>query len=277
MRLGGGIEREYKDPDEWLRLVRELGYSAVLSPVDSSADSGTIREYLACAKANDLVIGEVGVWRNCLSKDDAERREAMEYAKAQLALAEEMGACCCVNISGSRGEIWDGFDRENYLPEVYEMVVDSIREIIDAVRPKHTFYTIEPMPWMVPDSPEQYLGLIEDVDRKAFGVHLDFVNMINCPARYVNSTEFIRHCFELLGPYIKIHGKDVLMETAYTTLIHEVMPGTGTLDYTEILPMVEKLSPDMPFFVEHLPDFCTYKQAADYIRECAGKAGVAVR
>ena len=158
------------------------------------------------------------------------------------------------------------------------MVVDSIREIIDAVRPKHTFYTIEPMPWMVPDSPEQYLGLIEDVDRKAFGVHLDFVNMINCPARYVNSTEFIRHCFELLGPYIKsIHGKDVLMETAYTTLIHEVMPGTGTLDYTEILPMVEKLSPDMPFFVEHLPDFCTYKQAADYIRECAGKAGVAVR
>lgn len=278
MRLGGGIEREYKDPDEWLKLVRELGYSAVLAPVDSSADPGVVREYVACAKANDLVIGEVGVWRNCLSKDDAERRQAMEYAKAQLALAEEMGACCCVNIAGSRGEIWDGFDRENYLPEVYEMVVDSVREIIDAVRPKHTFYTIEPMPWMVPDSPEQYLGLIEDVDRKAFGVHLDFVNMINCPARYVNSTEFIRHCFELLGPYIKsIHGKDVLMETAYTTLIHEVMPGTGTLDYTEILPMVEKLSPDIPFFVEHLPDFCTYKQAADYIRECAGKAGVAVR
>lgn len=278
MRLGGGIEREYKDPDEWLKLVRELGYSAVLAPVDSSADPGVVREYVACAKANDLVIGEVGVWRNCLSKDDAERRQAMEYAKAQLALAEEMGACCCVNIAGSRGEIWDGFDRENYLPEVYEMVVDSVREIIDAVRPKHTFYTIEPMPWMVPDSPEQYLGLIEDVDRKAFGVHLDFVNMINCPARYVNSTEFIRHCFELLGPYIKsIHGKDVLMETAYTTLIHEVMPGTGTLDYTEILPMVEKLDSDMPFFVEHLPDFCTYRQAADYIRKCAGKAGVAVR
>ncbi len=278
MRLGGGIEREYKDPDEWLKLVKELGYSAVLAPVDSSADPGIVREYVACAKANDLVIGEVGVWRNCLSRDDAERKLAMEYAKAQLALAEEMGACCCVNIAGSRGEIWDGFDRENYLPEVYEMVVDSVREIIDAVRPKHTFYTIEPMPWMVPDSPEQYLRLIENVDRKAFGVHLDFVNMINCPERYVNSTEFIRHCFELLGPYIKsIHGKDVLMETAYTTLIHEVMPGTGTLDYTEILPMVEKLNPEMPFFVEHLPDFCTYKQAADYIRECAGKAGVAVR
>ena len=118
MRLGGGIEREYKNPDEWLKLVRELGYSAVLAPVDSSADPGVVREYVACAKANDLVIGEVGVWRNCLSKDDAERRQAMEYAKAQLALAEEMGACCCVNISGSRGEIWDGFDRENYLPEV---------------------------------------------------------------------------------------------------------------------------------------------------------------
>ena len=277
MRLGGSVEREYRNPEEWLALVKELGYSAVLSPVDSTADRATRQEYLSCVEANNLVIGEVGVWRNCLSKDTAERKQAMEYAKAQLDLAEELGARCCVNILGSRGPIWDGFDEENYAPETYAMAVDSVREIIDAVKPKRTFYTIEPLPWMTPDSPEEYLQLLKDVDRKAFGVHLDFVNMINCPKRYVQSTDFIRHCFELLGPHIRsIHGKDVLMDRAYTTLIHEVMPGKGTLDYTKILPMVEKLGADTPFFVEHLPDFDTYRQAAGYIRECAKKAGVVV-
>lgn len=278
MRLGGAIEKPYNNPEEWVSYVKQLGYSAVLAPVDCHADTATRQAYLKMARENDLVIGEVGVWRNCMSKNDAERKAAMEYAKEQLALAEELGANCCVNIIGSRNEIWDSFDPENYDDDVYAMAVDSVREIIDAVKPKNTCYSIESMPWMVPESPEEYLKLIKDVDREAFGVHLDFVNMINCPRRYVQSTQFIKHCLDLLGPHIKsIHGKDVLMERAYTTLIHETMPGKGTLDYVSILPMIEKLGPDTTFFIEHLPDFETYKEAAGYIRSQAEKAGVIVK
>ena len=90
MRLGGGIERNYQGPEEWLGFVKELGYSAVLCPIDYRADAQTRRAYLECVRANELVIGEVGVWRNVLSVDDAERARNMEYAKAQFALAEEM-------------------------------------------------------------------------------------------------------------------------------------------------------------------------------------------
>ncbi len=64
------------------------------------------------------------------------------------------------------GEQWDWIYRDNYEADVYALIVDSVREIIDAVNPKRTFYTIEPMPWMVPDSPDQYLQLLKDVDRK---------------------------------------------------------------------------------------------------------------
>lgn len=278
MRLGGGIEKNYKNPEEWIAWVKELGYSAVLSPIDNKADATLRKDYLKAVQENDLVIGEVGVWRNCLSTKEAERKSAMDYAKAQLSLAEELSANCCVNILGSRSEIWDSFAEENYDPYIYDMAVDSIREIIDAVKPSRTFYTIEPMPWMVPDSPEEYLKLIADVDRKAFGVHLDYVNMINCPKRYVKSTAFISHCFQLLGPYIKsIHGKDVLMDRAYTTLIHEVKPGAGTLDYPRLLPLVERLGPDTTFFIEHLPDFDAYKEAARFIRLRAEEAGVIVK
>ncbi|MBR5645692.1 MAG: sugar phosphate isomerase/epimerase [Treponema sp.] len=278
MRLGGGIEKKYNSPEEWVSFAKDLRYSAVLCPVDSGSDAATRKDYLKAAKEADLLIGEVGVWKNCLSTDDAERKTAMDYAKAQLALSDEMGANCCVNIMGSQNaQSWDGFSLDNYSQDFYALAVDSVREIIDAVKPTYTFYSIEPMPWCVPDSPEQYLKLLKDVDRKAFAVHLDFVNMINCPERYCRSTDFIQHCFDLLGPYIKsIHGKDVFMEQAYTTLIHETMPGKGTLDYQKIVGMVEKLGPDTPLFVEHLSDYETYRTAVNYVRSQAEKAGVRV-
>ncbi len=278
MRLGGAIERPYSNPKEWLSYVKELGYSTVLCPIDCRADARTRREYLECAKENDLIIGEVGVWRNVLHADPKQRRENMEFAKAQLELAEDMEARCCVNISGSRGEIWDGHYPENYSAETYAMTVESVQEIIDAVKPVKTCYSIESMPWMVPDSPRQYLQLIQAVDRKAFGAHLDFVNMINSAKRYVFRHEFIQECFDILGPYIvSIHAKDVRMEQAYTTLIHEVYPGDGDLDYTRILTMAEKLGADIPVFIEHLPDFETYKRCAEYMRENARKCGVIIK
>lgn len=279
MRIGGGIEKAYRNPEEWVKFAKDLRYSAVLCPVDSSSDQATRREYLKAAREADLLIGEVGVWRNCLAKDEKTRRAAMDYAKAQLALADEMGANCCVNIIGSHSETaWDGFSAENYSDDFYALAVDSVREIIDAVKPTNTFYTIEPMPWVLPDSPEQYLKLIQDVDRKEFAVHLDFVNMINCPERFCKSTEFVKRCFELLGPYIKsIHCKDSVMEQAYTAIIHETMPGKGTLDYKKILPLVENLGKDIPLFVEHLPDYETYRQAAAFVRAQAESVGILVK
>lgn len=279
MRIGGGIEKAYHNPEEWVKFAKDLRYSAVLCPVDSSSDQATRREYLKAAREADLLIGEVGVWRNCLAKDEMTRKAAMDYAKAQLALADEMGANCCVNIIGSHSETaWDGFSAENYSDDFYALAVDSVREIIDAVKPTNTFYTIEPMPWVLPDSPEQYLKLIQDVDRREFAVHLDFVNMINCPERFCKSTEFVKHCFELLGPYIKsIHCKDSVMEQAYTAIIHETMPGKGTLDYKKILPLVENLGKDIPLFVEHLPDYETYRQAAAFVRAQAESVGILVK
>jgi len=275
MRIGGSIERPYNNPEEWYQLVKELGYRAVLAPVDYKASKEEKQAYIQCAKQHDIIIGEVGVWRNILAIDDKERKEAMEFCKNQLELAEELGANCCVNVAGSRGEIWDGFYVENYSKDTYALIVDFVREVIDAVKPKRTFYTLESMPWMIPDSPDSYLQLIRDVDREAFGVHLDYVNMINCPKRYLFCDDFIEECFKKLGPYIKsIHGKDVIMENAYTTIIRETMPGKGIINYQKVARLCEALGPDTPLFVEHLPDFETYKKAAAYVREQAELAGV---
>ena len=277
MRIGGEIKKPYNNPAEWLLRIKELNYSTVLAPVGYDAEDKIKRAYMDCAKDNDILIGEVGIWRNPISLDEAEAKRNIEYCKERLALADELKATCCVNITGSRGEVWDGFYKENYDEDVYTLIVDTTREIIDSVNPKHTFYTLEPMPWMIPDSPDSYLKLIKDIDRRAFGVHLDFTNMINSPIRFLKSEEFIEECFNKLGPYTKsIHAKDAIMDKAYPCVIREVMPGKGRLNYKKIVRLIDKLGANIPVFVEHLDTHEEYLEASSFISKAAKTEGITV-
>ena len=276
MRLGGAIMKPYHSPAEWLALVREYGYSAVSFPVNSDAPASVRRDYLACCRDNDLLIGEVGVWRNVLARNPQEADAAMTYAIRQLELAEEVGANCCVNIAGSLGTLWDGYDPAHAGRAFYDRVVETTRRIIDAVQPTRTSFTLEPMPWMCPESPEEYLQLLADVDRPAFRVHLDYCNMINGLDRYRASGAFIRRCFELLGDHIvSIHAKDVLLrDGALPLVIEEIQPGEGSIDLPLVCALAEQLGADIPVFVEHLPDHDAYLRAAATMRQAAQKAGV---
>ncbi len=278
MRIGGGIPKSYSDPDGWIELVRDLEYSAVLAPVDYTDAVEVKQTYIKYARGNNLVFGEVGIWKNSLAKDEQERREALEFSRQQLALADELHANCCVNIAGTTGEIWDGCYKSNYSGDTYALIVDTVRSIIDSVKPRHTFYTLEPMPWMHPDSPDDYLQLIKDIDRKAMGVHLDYTNMINSVDRYLNSTEFIKDCYKKLGPYIKsIHAKDVYISNILPCGIREVAPGQGSIDFAGVLQLTEQLGPDTTLFVEHMQTYEEYKNAVSYIRGVAGKEKVNIK
>ena len=279
MRLGGGIKKSFNDPESWIERVRELGYSAVIFPVNYDASKEEVKAYCDTAKQNDILIAEVGAWSNPLAQNEAERTKAMEHIKNQLALADEISANCCVNISGSKGEIWDGCYHDNYSPETYSLIIDSVREIIDAVKPTRTFYTLEPMPWMHPDSPEDYLQMIKDIDRSAFAVHLDYANMVNSVEKYLNLSDFIKNCFKLLGPYIKsIHAKDVLI--AHNRLpcnINEVAPGKGIVDYSLVLKLTQELGDDTPLITEHIDTHEEYYDAAVYIRKIGKQEGINIK
>ena len=124
------------------------------------------RDYAQCCRDNDLLIGEVGVWRNVMARDPAERERNIEFAIRQMELAEEVGANCCVNIAGSPGDLWDGYHPSLDTRAVYDDIIATTRRIIDAVQPQKTCYSLEPMPWMVPESPEQYLQLMQDMGER---------------------------------------------------------------------------------------------------------------
>jgi sugar phosphate isomerase/epimerase len=277
MRLGGPIFTPYDSPDAWLAAAKAKGYRAASCPVSPGADEAEIRAYAQAARQADIIIAEVGAWSNPISADPTIRSAALDKCKQGLELAERIGARCCVNISGSRGERWDGPHPSHFGQEVFDAIVDSVREIIDAVRPRHTAYTLETMPWAYPDSADSYLRLIQAIDRPTFGVHLDPVNLVCSPQRYYANAALLSECLDKLGPYIRsCHAKDIMLRDTLTVHLDEVRPGLGSLDYRTFLRGLSKLDPDTPLMLEHLPDEQEYDLAAAYVRGVADKEGLAL-
>ncbi len=273
MRLGGPIFGDSSTPELWVAAVQALGYRAAYCPVDARADDSRVHAYADAARQADIVIAEVGAWSNPISPNEQTRREAISLCQRQLDLADRIGARCCVNIAGSRGEQWDGPYPDNLTAETFDLIVETVREIIDAVQPTRTFYTLETMPWAFPDGPDSYLDLLKAIDRPAFAVHLDPVNLISSPQRFFNNRAFLRDCFAKLGPWIKsCHAKDIALAPRMVTQLEEVRPGLGSLDYTAFLMEIRTLDPEIPLLLEHLPNADEYVLAASYVRSVAAQA-----
>ncbi len=268
MRLGINGDLGHKNPEEWVLLIRKYGVRTAVAPMTKDDPMEIRNEYLSWAQKEDIVIGEVGVWKNVLDPDQKRRTAAIAYAKEQLAFADEIGARCCVNITGAAGEVWDGYYPENYTGAFWEQMIDVTREIIDAVKPRRTYYTLEPMYWMHPDSPDDYLQILKCVDRERFGVHMDYANMINSFEKYHNCELFIEECFQKLGPYIKsVHAKDVILKPIPPVTIHETLPGTGRVNFRQVFDLADKLDRDMPVFTEHLSSLEEYEKALIYMKK----------
>jgi sugar phosphate isomerase/epimerase len=272
IRFGGPILEKYRSPEEWISLVKDLGYSAAYCPVSNAEDQSLIDAYLQAAKRANILIAEVGAWSNPMAPDMEERKKALEKCKTQLDLAERIHARCCVNVSGSRGNPWAGHDPRNLSEETFHLIVETTRSIIDAVRPRRTFFALETMPWAYPDTADSYLRLIKAIDRKQFAAHLDPVNLISSPQLYYHSRELLQDCFQKLGPYIRsCHAKDITMSQKQNVHLDEILIGKGNLDYRTFLQELSKLE-DVPLMMEHLSSAEEYKQAAAHLRRVAKEA-----
>ncbi len=273
MRLGLCAVPPHRTAEEWGDILIREGYRATTFPVDYRAKDAVIEEYLQSAKDRDILIAEVGVWTSPFAKDPKKAQEAREKIIGQLKLADRVRARCCVNVSGSTGAKWYFAYRENFSRDMFLRNVEFLREIIDEVRPVHTFYTLEAMPWMVPDSPKQYRELLDAVGREAFAVHLDAVNLMKDACSYVHAEEVIDEAFRLLGPKIRsCHLKDCLLEDGYSVAIREVLPGTGEFPIAHYVRRIGETDPDMPVLMEHLPDLQAYKKAKENIERLLKEA-----
>ncbi|MBR5312558.1 MAG: sugar phosphate isomerase/epimerase [Clostridia bacterium] len=267
MRLGIAAAFPHSNPEEWAVLHKEAGLGAVVFPLSWDAPVNMIDRYAAAARACDLTIAEVGIWNNPMDPDPVKRAANRTRCLRQLELAEYVGACCCVNISGAAGEVWDGAYAENYSPEMYEEIVSFAQWLLDQVKPVRTHYSLEPMPHMLPDSPESYAALLRDIDRPGFGVHLDIVNILVSPRVYYHNRELVTEAFRLLGPHVvSCHVKDAILDHSLTVSIRETECGTGGLDLAHYIREANRANPDIPMIIEHLPALEHYRRAIAYVQ-----------
>ena len=275
MRLGSPLPSTWDSPAGWVATVQRHGFRAAYWPLGDDTDADTVAAYADAAAAADIVIAEIGAWSNPLSPDAATRSAAIELSKRRLELADRVGARCCVNLAGTLADTWDGPHPDNLSRETFALIVDTVREIIDAVEPRRTYYTLEPMPWSLPDSADSYLELMGAIDRPRFAVHFDPTNLINNPAKFYDNAGLLRECFAKLGPHIRCcHAKDITLANQLTVHLAEAIPGQGALDYRVLLTELDRLDPDTPILVEHLTTDAEYAAAVAHIRAVAGALGL---
>ena len=268
MRLGTSSPLKHDSAEEWAKNQIALGCRAVVFPLSSDDPEDKIKEYVDAAKANDLLIAEVGIWRNAMSLDPKDRKEQRDYCVRQLQLADRIGARCAVNVAGAIGPRWDGHYKENFTIETRAQIVKMVQEIIDRAEVTDAYFTLEPMPWMIPTGPEDYVRLIDDVNRDRFAVHMDIINMTNSFDRYYKAESFVDRCAELLGNRIRsCHIKDVHLKEEYTFQLEECAPGKGEYPLRYYVQKMSSLDPDMPVILEHLNTDEDYIKYMNYLKE----------
>jgi sugar phosphate isomerase/epimerase len=273
LRLGGPIFLKSDDPAELARAHRASGYNAAYCPQVRVADSDRVRTIERAFAAENVVIAEVGAWRNMLDADAQKRRENLDYVIERLTLAEAVGARNCVNIAGSfNPKQWDGPDARNFSREFFDATVENCRKVIDAVNPRRTKFTIEMMGWSLPDSADAYLKLFKAVARPGFGVHVDICNIINSPERFYHNAEIIHDVFRKLGRWIcSCHAKDLHGKNVHFA---ETVPGRGGIDYRAYLAEIAALPFEAPLMLEHLSTPPEYEEGKQHILKLAAEMGI---
>ena len=279
LRIGGPIFNPPADPRELARAHRQCGYRAAYVPQELSVkDSGAVKAFSAAFAAEDVALAEAGAWCNLLTPDPVKRAKNFSFVCERLALADALGARCCVDYLGTLDPDSDFGPHPGNLTEAgFERAVATVRSIIDAVKPTRAKFTLEMMQWILPDSVELYLRLIRAVERRAFGVHLDPVNLVLTPRMYFDTGSLLRHCFQQLGPQIaSCHAKDLTLRNALALHLDEVPPGKGNMDYETFLSELARLPGEVPLMLEHLSTADEYAAAYRHLASVAQKLKISL-
>jgi sugar phosphate isomerase/epimerase len=268
------------DPVALAKAHRRKGFTAAYAPKVDLKDTARIRAVCEAFAKEGVMIAEVGFWDNLVDTDPATRAVNRKCMVEALALAEELGARCAVNIFGSycHGNGNSQHVPKNFSEEAFDEAVEIARGFIDEVKPKRAFFTYEIFPFSVVDSPAEIARLIEAVDRRQFGVHLDLVNLINSPRAYWSSGVIMEDCVKLFGDRIvAAHAKDISMrEPAISVILEEVVAGEGRLDIAAFLRGLHKLPQEIPLMMEHLNSEAQYDCAAAHYRKVAAQEGISI-
>lgn len=285
VRLAGYLGFDKKTgPGEMVTKIRDQGFTASIATADDwmAANDSQVKELLAACAQHDLVIFEVGGYRNLLHTVEASRQENLKRIAQCLETAERINCKMVGTISGSRnpeGNQWaDNYavHPDNWTMETWQLLISGLRQILKDTAGLKAAIGMEAQVTTNLDGPLAHKRLIEDVGDPRIKVNFDPTNMVHL-SNHFHTTELINQCFDLLGEDIYgCHAKDsYVLPHEQTVHVQEVCPGRGSLDYETYLVRLSRMKWARALLPEHIPQV-QMPEAYAYIRKVAEKVGVKI-
>ena len=284
VRLGTGMgRRKDENLEEMVKRIKESGYTGVVTGPDPwhSMKDAELTELKNALKKYDVVVYEVGGYRNLLHVDESERQKNLAHIARCIEAAEKIGCPMVGTISGSRcpkTKRQDNFNvhPDNWTQKTWYILVKGIKQILKDTAGMKAAIGMEAQVTTNIDGPRAHKRLIDDVADSRCVVNLDPTNMISL-ATYYHTTELINECFDLLGEHILgCHAKDTyILPEQQTVHVQEVCPGRGVLDYETFLVRMSRMKWPRTLLPEHIPGD-QYIEAKQYIEKVAEKVGVKI-
>jgi sugar phosphate isomerase/epimerase len=198
---------------------------------------------LAFSNVNAFMMNAINDYRqpywypSFIEPDEGYRRVRIDHTRRALSLCAELGAPHITTEPG--GPLAPGQSRQ----EAMDLFVEVLKPLAEHAHDVGVLLLIEPEPGLLIETTEEYLEVAERVNAPSIGLNFDvghaFCMSEDLPRQIAKMAPHTRH----------YHLEDI----AATRVHHHMVPGTGAIDFAEVISAIKKTGYDGWLTVELYP------------------------
>lgn len=193
-----------------------------------------------------IFIAVLGCYINPVHPDAKIRREHLERFKEHIRFARDFGCSIVATETGSLNYDWS-YTPENSSPKAFEMIVDSVKELVKEAEKFGVFVCLEGVTTHTISTPQVMKRVLDRVNSNNLQVLFDPANLLDADNIH-GQQDMIREAFELFGDRIQIiHAKDFILENGKKK---SVPVGKGLMDYPFLMDQIKKYKPGIEITME---------------------------
>lgn len=254
-----GLELLADVPHAWPAGLLEGQKRAILGAMETSG--------LRFSNINAFMMNAVAdhrqpYWHPSFIEPERQYRQVrIDHTRRALSLCAELGAPHITTEPG--GPLAPGQSRQEAIDEFVEV----LKPLADHAHSRGVLLLIEPEPGLLLETSDQYLEVAERLNAPSIGLNYD-VGHAFCVS------EDIPRAIAKLAPHIRhYHFEDI----AATRVHHHLVPGTGAIDFSEVIAAIRKTGYDGWLTVELYPfqddPDAAARRALDVLRPLIQPAG----
>lgn len=188
------------------------------------------RHHLAFSNVNAFMMNAIADHRqpywypSFIEPDEGYRRVRIDHTRRALSLCAELGAPHITTEPG--GPLAPGQSRQ----EAIDLFVEVLKPLAEHAHDLGVLLLIEPEPGLLIETTDQYLEVAEKVDAPSVGLNFDvghaFCMGEDLPGQIAKLAPHTRH----------YHFEDI----ADTRVHHHLVPGTGAINFTEVVAAIRR-------------------------------------